>query len=531
METGVHKRTIRPRLCLSLLREFFFEPTIVALTVLFLLAGAALTWQQWRVQSKNIESTLLEEAHAYSEALTTFRSLYTSEVVETVRSQGIRVTHDYDPQLGEIPLPATLSINLGNSIGEMGSEVQSRLYSPYPFPWREKEGGLRDDFSKSAWAALTRDPDTPFYRFETVNGRSTLRYATADVMRSSCIDCHNQHDDTPKDDWTAGDVRGVLEVMLPVDRSQSRAHSGVQQSIFLLVILGVAALSGLAIVIGRLRRNSANLERRVQERTAELTQTNQQLSSEISERTTVEEHRETLIDQLETKNAELEQFTYAVSHDLKSPLITISGFVGTLEGTADRGDLDTLKEDVGRIQKAAVHMQALLDEVLELSRIGRLANTVEDVDLKHVVEDVIALCAGQIEASQVAVDVADGLPLVRADPIRMRQVFQNLIGNAVAHMGVQPNPRINIGVRRDNEETVCYVADNGIGISPEYHEKVFDLFEKLRAESPGTGIGLALVKRIVVAHNARVWVESEGAGKGSTFCFTVNPIGVTQGVN
>ena len=113
------------------------------------------------------------------------------------------------------------------------------------------------------------------------------------------------------------------------------------------------------------------------------------------------------------------------------------------------------------------------------------------------------------------------LPVVLGDRVRLTEVFQNLIANAVKYMGDQTNPRIEIGSRSDEAEVVCFVRDNGMGIDPRYHEKVFGLFERLDASNEGTGIGLALVKRIIEVHGGRVWVESEGRGQGSTFLFTL----------
>ena len=119
--------------------------------------------------------------------------------------------------------------------------------------------------------------------------------------------------------------------------------------------------------------------------------------------------------------------------------------------------------------------------------------------------------------------IAPDLPPVTGDRLRLVEVYQNLIENAVKYMGDQPAPRVEVGTRHDAEtgETVFYVADNGMGIDPRYQRKVFGLFERLDAGTEGTGVGLALVTRIVEVHGGRVWVESEGRGKGSTFCFTL----------
>jgi PAS domain S-box-containing protein len=242
---------------------------------------------------------------------------------------------------------------------------------------------------------------------------------------------------------------------------------------------------------------------------------------DVTERRQVEAEREALIRELEAKNAELERFTYTVSHDLKSPLITVRGYLGYVEQDAASGNLARLKEDIERISSATVKMQRLLDELLELSRIGRVANSPEAVPFGDVVRDAVGLVAGQIAARGVRVEIQDELPAVWGDRPRLVEVLQNLIDNAVKFMGEQAQPRVEVGARREAGRTVFYVRDNGIGIDGQYHEKVFGLFDKLDAKSEGTGVGLALVKRIVEVHGGRIWVESAGAGTGAAFCFTL----------
>ncbi len=233
--------------------------------------------------------------------------------------------------------------------------------------------------------------------------------------------------------------------------------------------------------------------------------------------------REALIADLEVKNAELERFTYTVSHDLKSPLITIKGFLGFLEQDALNGRIEQARHDIELISNAANKMQQLLDELLELSRIGRLRNPPQAIALTELAREAAELVAGQLMAHDVQVEIAPDMPTVVGDRPRLREVFENLLSNAAKFMGTQPHPRVEIGVRYDKDEVhpIIYVRDNGIGIEPQYHKKVFDLFEKLDAASEGTGIGLAIVKRIIEVHQGRIWVESAGHGQGSTFCFTL----------
>jgi len=232
--------------------------------------------------------------------------------------------------------------------------------------------------------------------------------------------------------------------------------------------------------------------------------------------------RKQIIGELQAKNAELERFTYTVSHDLKSPLVTITGFLGFLEKDAITGDIDRLRSDITKIRDAAEKMKYLLNDLLELSRIGRLINPPVATPFAEIVREALAAVSGQIAVREVQIDVADDLPIVTADRVRLVEAVQNLVDNAVQFMGDQPAPRIQIGVRYDKQagQPIFFVGDNGIGIASQYHENIFGLFNRLDPKSEGTGIGLALVKRIVEVHGGRIWVES-AVGQGTTFCFTL----------
>jgi signal transduction histidine kinase len=167
-------------------------------------------------------------------------------------------------------------------------------------------------------------------------------------------------------------------------------------------------------------------------------------------------------------------------------------------------------------------MQTLLDEILNLSRSGRVIEQPEVLSFVSLVNDALAMVSGQIEEHEIQVNVESDLPNVQGDQNRLVQVLQNLFDNAIKFMGSQTEPRIEIGQRAGDTDgkAIFFVKDNGIGIAPEHRGSVFDLFHKLDRDSKGTGIGLATVKRIIEAHGGRIWVESE-AGKGATFCFSL----------
>ena len=288
---------------------------------------------------------------------------------------------------------------------------------------------------------------------------------------------------------------------------------------FQILCIGTLAFAGIAVHRLRLRA--------IGERKAQLEKQNARLGREIARRRQAELDRERFIaeleqhrDQLEVKNAELERFTYTVSHDLKTPLVTITGFLGLLEQDAGAGNVDRMRRDIERIKAASGRMGQLLDELLELSRVGRVVNEPQEICLGELVREAVQQVAGRIAEGDVEVVIAPDLPRVFGDRVRLLEAVQNLIDNAAKFVGDQPRPKIEVGVRND-DEPIYFVRDNGIGIDPRYLEKVFGLFDRLDQEVEGTGVGLALVKRIIEVHGGRIWVESEGLGRGATFCFTI----------
>lgn len=261
------------------------------------------------------------------------------------------------------------------------------------------------------------------------------------------------------------------------------------------------AVSLIAVVSGIVRLRVSQLRKRVAAREQTLTE------------------RELLVSELELKNAELERFTYTVSHDLKSPLITIKGFLGIL-AKDDNQDPARKEHVIDRIGNAADTMSRLLDELLALSRIGRITNPSQLVPLGPLVVEVIEQLKPRISEYHIEVVVAQDLPTVSGDRVRLREVYQNLIENAVRFRGDEPAPRIEIGWVADGPQ--LFVRDNGIGIEPEYHDRIFGLFEQLNPspKTGGTGIGLAIVKRIIEVRDGNIRVESEGPGHGTTVWFT-----------
>ena len=230
-----------------------------------------------------------------------------------------------------------------------------------------------------------------------------------------------------------------------------------------------------------------------------------------------------IVTQLEQKNTELERFTYTASHDLKSPLVTIKGFLGLLEKDLELKDQDRVQKDMLQITSAADKMSRLLDDLLEISRVGQVVNQPEIFTLNELSEEVLFLLQGAIAKSGAVIDFAANMPPVFADRRRIQEVLQNLLENAIKFSGDNNTPKISISAELQDNKVLCKVRDNGIGIEPRFQEVVFQLFDRLEVNVEGTGVGLALVQRIIELHDGEIWIESEGIGRGSLFCFTLPP--------
>lgn len=365
-----------------------------------------------------------------------------------------------------------------------------------------------DAFEKSLIRMFNENRNIADYRkVVTIKGHKYLYYAKPFLPNDkACLRCHGKREDAPPGLQALYAGEGGFNEKDGVIRAIESMRMPIQNEISAALIVTISVAVGLTAMFILLIFN-ARLRSLVQTKT-------EGLSQEIAER----KEREI---ELEGKNAELERFTYTVSHDLKSPLITIKGFAGALQKDIKTGRYDRFDADLKRINAAADKMEMLLNDLLELSRIGRMTNPPTEADMSVIVQAALSNLEGLISSRAATVIVQTDLPMVTCDRKRIEEVVQNLVENALKYMGSQPHPEILIGARPEETETVFFVRDNGIGIEPKFHETVFGLFNKLDAQSEGTGIGLALVRRIVEFHGGRVWVESSGKDSGTTVCFTL----------
>ncbi len=297
-------------------------------------------------------------------------------------------------------------------------------------------------------------------------------------------------------------ARSASAIVLTVGRSRDRARRAVE-----------VATRDVRKSERELSLLNETLEKRVDERTAAL-------EKEIFDRTNAEQSLAEHAHELAQSNAELEQFAYVASHDLRAPLRTMAGFVNLLQR-----DYASLLDERGTtyvefISDGALRMQTLIDDLLEFSRVRTQTKPFSETSLDGIVARATADLAPLIAETNATITCA-ALPSVPCDGDQMTRLFENLISNAIKFRSAEP-PRIVVEASLDEQECVVSVRDNGIGIDPKFAKRIFLIFQRLhtREEYAGSGIGLAICRQIIECHNGRIWVEPAG-GHGSTFKFSL----------
>lgn len=472
-----------------------------------------------------IRDNSVNGAKRYLEALSEFRTLYTSEVIKTAKEQGITITHDYLNQENAIPLPATFSMMLGERIGQHQSGAKTFLYSRHPFPWRKKENQklFSQSFPQDAWKALNHQPETAFYRFETFDGRASIRYAVADRMRESCIDCHNNHADTPKNDWQVGDVRGVMEVILPVDVAQSQVSSNIRGTFLILGLMSVLMVCILSLVFNRLKKDQKDLFAKNEVLIHQKDEIEIQNTALNTAKQSIEHQRDELI----LSNQYKSEFLACMSHEIRTPINGILGMLSLLNKSPLNSDQ---QRKTGLALSSAESLISLINDILDFSKVdaGKMELEALDFNLRTQLEMLTGSQAlkAQGKGVELILDIsAITDTMVLGDPSRIRQVFTNLITNAIKFTETG-EVKIQVALIETDDNTLMLnasITDTGIGIPEEGLKALFDSFTQVDASTTrqygGTGLGLSIVKKLCELMKGDVSVTSK-LGKGS--CFSVS---------
>jgi len=240
----------------------------------------------------------------------------------------------------------------------------------------------------------------------------------------------------------------------------------------------------------------------------------------ITERKRIETKLKNAFHQVQLKNEEMEQFVYTVSHDLKAPLVTNASFISFLREDLANKKYQDVEDSLDRLENANKRMKLLINDLLELSRVGRMALVIDKISMKNMVNDLMSNFVEIIKEKNVKVTIASDLPDIFADKRRMQQVLENLITNAFKYAFEVPEPCLEILFKIENQEYHFCVKDNGRGIEPQYHKKIFQLFQRLETNKEGTGVGLSIVSRIIQFHGGRVWVKSQ-LNEGAEFWISI----------
>jgi len=514
--------------------------TMPPVVVVILLA----TWAVYERSAASLEQKLTARAESIHAQIMADREYYASVVVPRILELGGTLAAQYHDVRGVLPLPATFVREASEIVATQHGGYTAQLISPWAI---NKDQGLKDQFQREAFAALAMNPDEHFSRINTVAGRTWMRVLMADrASAQSCVGCHNAHPESPRHDFKLHDLMGGLEVIIPVDQYLQESRVDLLLTVggglgLSLLLVGIVATGTRRVVARPLNQlasrmlsstvpeagplSSSAASRLHCDEVSALTATYDQMQAVIvRQRQGLQEANTRLAEQvtdLKAANYELDAFSYSVSHDLRGPLRSMDGFSKILTEEYADGMPEEARHYLERVRENAQKMDHLVSALLALSRLGRQAMAVQTVEPRQLVAEVLGELNGEENGRRVEITVGE-LPSCVADGVLLKQVYMNLISNALKFTRTRDVAKITVGCRSENGLNTYFVQDNGVGFDMQYVGKLFGAFQRLhRAEEfAGTGVGLATVKRIILRHGGDVLAESE-VGKGTTMYFTL----------
>ena len=366
---------------------------LLAILITTLIVGVAVSLLVYRAIQHHIELTGFMTARALGTQIATVRSFYTSEVVHRARQAGMRVDHDFRDRENTLPLPATLVNVLGDQIRQDQPGANIRLYSRYPFPHRRATEQY-DSFELDAIDQLERNSDKPFWRLENYRGRPSMRFAAADIMSATCVECHNSHPDSPKKDWKVGDVRGVVEVIVPVDDAKAQLRASLLQ-LGLWVAVGFACILGVTTFT--IHNTARSLDSKVTSFGTGLTQIAAAVldQDQVARQQTEAAHRAaSSMEQLESIARSNAQKAQAVAENVRE--VRQLAQDGTSAVQSSLGSVDQLQQNVASISDQVLQLGGQIDQIAEVTRlVAGFARSTNLLALNAAVEAVRAGASGE----------------------------------------------------------------------------------------------------------------------------------------
>ena len=517
------------------------------LIVLIIPVVAAVTlmaaWVLHQRMTTKLDDKMQQRARILHTQIMADRGYYASVIVPRIIDLGGSLGADYREVHGQFPLPATFVREVSELTAKSSMGYTAGLISPWPI---NKEKGLKDQFHQDAFAYLTENPTGHFFRTDTIEGKAVMRVLMADrASAQSCVDCHNAHAQSPRRDFKLNDLMGGLEIVIPVDHYVKENRQDLTATVsggaaLTLLLVGVVVMGTRQIVTRPLARLADRmqaygnppwksspqavftpLDDEVRYLTAAYQRMQDVIATQQKELKEANTRLQAQVVELKAMNDELEAFSYSVSHDLRAPLRAMDGFSRILLDEHASQLSDEVQNCLREVRYNTQQMDNLVNALLRFSRLGRQPLTKQAVVPADLVSRVLGDLHSEQEGRRVEITIGD-LPVCQADPVLLRQVFVNLLSNALKFTRQCEVARILIGCQVDDGRCAYFVKDNGVGFEMQYAHKLFGVFQRLhRAEDyQGTGIGLAMVQRIIYRHGGRVWAEAE-VNKGATFYFTL----------